>query len=118
MFAIYSGAFWNSTQLPETNAFTQHRSRIDNSCNRGHLVPSRGPKIRGTRSQLDLGGRSNRRSLQVWEQLREVAAEVRFRTVVASVNQPHTTGAIDYHQIRKPVQTKCTHRSLFGIKRD
>ena len=47
MFAIYSGAFWNSTQLPETNAFTQHRSRIDNSCNRGHLVPSRGLKVAG-----------------------------------------------------------------------
>jgi len=41
MSAIYSGAFWNSAQLPESNAVLRHRSRNDTSCNRCHLVPSR-----------------------------------------------------------------------------
>jgi len=34
MSAIYSGAFWNSAQLPETNAATRRRSRNENSCDR------------------------------------------------------------------------------------
>ena len=44
MSAIYSGAFWNSAQLPETNAVTRRRSRNDNSCNRCHLDGSSNEK--------------------------------------------------------------------------
>jgi hypothetical protein len=44
MSAIYSGAFWNSAQPPEANAFTRRHSRNDTSCNRWHLDGSSNEK--------------------------------------------------------------------------
>jgi hypothetical protein len=123
MSAIYSGALWNSTQVPEANAVTRRRSRNENSCDRDYLVPSR-VRIRKTRQQeliRNPGTQESGKGLRVFRDRGEA-----FTCSIRSSDQTSTIGlqtsdisaAPGIHQraeIRKDQKRKNAKTGVIGV---